>query len=190
MIPLEANCASCIIETAVKIIESSHADQMKKINAVKKALNIMANNFSKDYIAVDIANVVFRSIYESLDVKDPLAKLKMDSNNMALAIIPQIKEIIDTVNSLDLEQQQRIDVVLNDIGITQSVIRKLKQTHGENELLEAIDVYQFLKNRGRANGPGFLIEYLRSEWSPPPDYQPNPCSERAISDFKESWSFD
>ena len=103
--------------------------------------------------------------------------------------IAQKYEVIKHFYLIDINEDlvNCYNAIKNDV---QSVIRKLKQTHGENELLEAIDVYQFLKNRGRANGPGFLIEYLRSEWSPPPDYQPNPCSERAISDFKESWSFD
>ncbi len=91
---IQTECVPCLLKRV--IFESEHCtnDKNKKTKAIKNACKILSEMYDPNTCSASIATKVHKSVYESLNNKDPYEKLKKQANEAALRLVPRAEELI------------------------------------------------------------------------------------------------
>jgi hypothetical protein len=72
----------------------STQEEVKQRKALKAAIEVIANEYHGKENSVELSTKVHRAVYKSLDNWDPYQKLKKEATEVALSLLPRIKDII------------------------------------------------------------------------------------------------
>ena len=85
-------CVPCLIRRV--LFEAEEVDERASVKAVKNASKMLGELFNHDCCSADVATQVHRETYKILRSKDPYARLKKTSNDVALDIYPSAEGFV------------------------------------------------------------------------------------------------
>jgi len=90
-----SRCGYCLLHRGYQEILRSTEDEEVRFEAVKRLLELMANDFGPDAIPSIIGSERDRIIHRVTGCPDPYAELKKKANKMAREVLPRIKALIN-----------------------------------------------------------------------------------------------
>ena len=91
---IQPQCVPCLLKRIIFETELSTNDPNIKKKAIRKACEILSKNYSNNINSAEIATKVHKIVYETLKDDDPYKNLKKESNDIALSLIPELKDIL------------------------------------------------------------------------------------------------
>ncbi|MBN2603116.1 MAG: DUF89 family protein [Candidatus Thermoplasmatota archaeon] len=92
---IQTQCVPCLIKRIIFEAEQSTKNEKLKTTVIKKACNALSKLYDPSECSADIATKVHKMVYETLDDNDPYRDLKKQSNQIALSLVPRVKELIE-----------------------------------------------------------------------------------------------
>ncbi len=87
-------CAHCLLDRALNQAKLATEDEETQMEVTATILQFLAENFNKDSVPSHIGTER-DLIVQDLTGKDPYAELKQISNQMALNILPELRQLVD-----------------------------------------------------------------------------------------------
>ncbi len=170
---INLDCIPCFQRQALKAVRMNISDQKTQEHILKDVMKILLNlDWSKT--PPELAHIIHRYIRDKTKVDDPYKKVKKDSNDHALSLLPRLKTIVKE-SSDPLDTAVRISIAGNimDFGAlthfnvedTVNTILKKKfaihdiQTLRKN-ILRARDLLFFTDNAGEIVFDKLLLETI------------------------------
>ena len=76
---------------------------------------------------------------------------------------------------------------LIELGVKRSKANKIANSHGEETIAEKIKIYRWGLRNGKPWKPGYLIDMIEKDYSPPHGYKPDPNSEEERRKYLKGW---
>ncbi len=92
---MKPRCVPCLLNRVLFECELVTENEEEIASVMKQVLQKMAENYSSTRSSAEIATEIHRYTYELLGNSDPYKKLKDKSNEVALSLLPKVKEIIE-----------------------------------------------------------------------------------------------
>ena len=115
---IQTECVPCLIKRIIYESEQSTKDPEIQKKVVQNACKALGELYDPNVCSANIATKVHKIAYETLGDEDPYKDLKLESNRVALSLVPRVEEIIK--NSSDpLKTSMICSIVGNmlDFGI-------------------------------------------------------------------------
>jgi uncharacterized protein with ATP-grasp and redox domains len=91
---IQTQCVPCLLKRIIFETELSTKDPKIKKKTIRKACEILSKNYSHDINSAEIATKVHKIVYQTLEDDDPYKNLKKESNDIALSLAPELKDIL------------------------------------------------------------------------------------------------
>ena len=108
-------CGACILRQVKEVIDLSTEDESLKFELMQNCIMIMAENFENSQ-PNELATLVNQYIKQKTKCEDAYFKQKETSSKIALSILPNVKEIIKTDDSLETYVKAAIVGNIMDFG--------------------------------------------------------------------------
>jgi uncharacterized protein with ATP-grasp and redox domains len=95
------DCAPCFLRQAREALELATDDDLLKINIFKDIFTYISGVYEVGASSNSIGTNIHRMIKEKTGCEDPYHKEKVIGNEIALKILPQVKEILNNDDSLE-----------------------------------------------------------------------------------------
>lgn len=167
-------CGACILRQVKEAIDLSCSDENLKLDLMQNCIIHMAENF-KDSQPNELATEVNQYIKEKTKCSDAYFKQKEISDEIALSLIPKVKEILKTNNCL--ESYVKVSIVGNILdfgaynvntdfkGLIDSNLNKNLSINDVDEFEEALnhhdEVLYLVDNAGEIVFDKLLIEKIK-----------------------------
>ncbi len=92
---IQTECVPCLLKRIVFESEQSTNNLRIREKSLKNALNLLADLYDPNACSASVATRIHKITYESLGDKDPYKKLKIQSNKVALSLVPRVEELIE-----------------------------------------------------------------------------------------------
>jgi len=127
-------CVSCLIKRCA--YEAQLVDENKVEEAVKAALENLAELYDSNSCSADVATVVHKAVYETLG-GDPYIEMKKSCNQVALELVPKAEKLIQASDD-PLKAAVTCAIVGNvfDFGIAGSIVDPKELEKKFDELFE------------------------------------------------------
>jgi len=93
---IQTECLPCLLKRILFETELSTKEKKRQTKALRTACTLLAEHYNPEECSATIATKVHKGVYETLQDKDPYAKLKHTSNIIATSLVPTIEELIKT----------------------------------------------------------------------------------------------
>ncbi|WP_407392493.1 damage-control phosphatase ARMT1 family protein [Methanobrevibacter sp.] len=110
-------CGACILRQVKEVIDLSCSDESLKFELVQHCIMHMAENFNKDSQPNKIATEVNQYIKQKTKCADAYFKQKEISNEIALSIMPEVKDILKANDVLETYVKVAIVGNILDFGV-------------------------------------------------------------------------
>ena len=114
---LDYECGACILRQVKEVIDLSCDDENLKFELMRNCLKHMADNFNKDSQPNRIATEVNQYIKEMTKCEDAYFMQKELSNEIALSLMPNVDEILETDDGLETYVKLSIVGNILDFGV-------------------------------------------------------------------------
>ncbi|WP_405269584.1 damage-control phosphatase ARMT1 family protein [Methanobrevibacter sp.] len=136
-------CAACILRQVKEVIDLSCSDEKLKFELMSDCINIMAKDF-RDSQPNGLATVVNQYVKEKTGCEDPYSKQKEVSSEIALSLMPKVKEILKADDGLETYVKAAIVGNILDFGAYDvNTDFKALITNNLNENLSINDIEEF-----------------------------------------------
>jgi len=121
---IQPECLPCLLKRILFETELSTKEKKRQTTTLRTACKLLAESYDPEECSATIATTVHKSVYETLQEKDPYARLKHTSNRIANSVTPKIEELIKT-SSDPLKTSMICSIIGNimDFGIDGSSTR-------------------------------------------------------------------
>ena len=92
---IQPECIPCMLKRALFEIEISTRDKEKREKALLVALKTFAEIYDPSLSSAEIATKLHKAVYEAVGNKDPYKELKEKSNEIALRLLPRVREKVE-----------------------------------------------------------------------------------------------
>ena len=92
---IKTQCVPCLIKRIIFEAEQCTKNEKLKTTVIRNACNALSKLYDPSKCSADIATKVHKMVYETLNDNDPYIDLKNQSNQIALSLVPRIKELIE-----------------------------------------------------------------------------------------------
>lgn len=94
-------CAPCLLRQAKEAIDLTDVNDELKLEIMREILTFLSNEFSEDAVSNNLGTRMHHIIKNRTGNNDPYINLKYDGNKMALALLPEIKKLLNEDDSLE-----------------------------------------------------------------------------------------
>ncbi|WP_407462400.1 damage-control phosphatase ARMT1 family protein [Methanobrevibacter sp.] len=95
------NCGACFLRQAKEAIELSTDDEELKFKLIQDVLSYLGENFSKELSSNATGTRIHQYIKKETGCYDPYLNQKKEGNEIALSLMPKVREILKEDNSLE-----------------------------------------------------------------------------------------
>jgi uncharacterized protein with ATP-grasp and redox domains len=92
---IQKECIPCLLKRIIYETDISTSDDNVKTKAIKIASKKLSEAYNHDECSAVIATKVHQVVYETLNDNDPYIELKKLSNEVALSLLPKVKELVE-----------------------------------------------------------------------------------------------
>ncbi|MBQ2666379.1 ARMT1-like domain-containing protein [Methanobrevibacter sp.] len=172
---LSYECGACIMRQVGEVLDLSTDDEKLKFELMQNCIEYMSENFKKDSQPNKLATEVNQYIKQKTQCSDAYIREKQISNEIALSILPDIKDMIKSND--DLETYVKLSIVGNilDFGayspstdFEKLILKNLGKDLSindtqqlENALKHYSDLLYLVDNTGEIVFDRLLIEKIR-----------------------------
>jgi uncharacterized protein with ATP-grasp and redox domains len=93
---IQTECLPCLLKRILFETELSTNGKKYQAQALRTACSLLAKYYDPEECSATIATKVHKSVYDTLQDKDPYLQLKHTSNLIATSLIPKIEQLIKT----------------------------------------------------------------------------------------------
>jgi len=93
---IQTECLPCLLKRILFETELSTKEKETVTKALRTACNFLAEHYDPEECSAAIATKLHKSVYETLQNKDPYAELKHTSNLIATSLVPKIEGLTKT----------------------------------------------------------------------------------------------
>lgn len=90
---MDPQCVPCLIRRV--LFEAEEAGEGKSVKAVCSASRTLGRLFGPGVCSATVATQVHKEVYDILGTKDPYARLKKESNRVALSLFPAAERLVN-----------------------------------------------------------------------------------------------
>jgi len=91
---IQNECIPCLLKRILFETEISTKEKKRQTKAVRTACALLAEHYDPEECSATIATKLHKSVYETIQDKDPYAELKHTSNLIATSLVPKIQGLI------------------------------------------------------------------------------------------------
>jgi len=91
---IQTQCVPCLIKRIIFEAEQSTNEEKLKTSAISSACKIISEIYDPTKCSADIATKIHKIVYDTLGDSDPYKFLKIQSNKIAMSLVPRVKELI------------------------------------------------------------------------------------------------
>jgi uncharacterized protein with ATP-grasp and redox domains len=91
---IQKECVPCLLKRVLFETELSTSEKRHQTAAVRAACKLLAEQYNPAACSTTIATQIHKSVYETLEDKDPYLKLKQISNEVAQSLVQKIEILI------------------------------------------------------------------------------------------------
>jgi uncharacterized protein with ATP-grasp and redox domains len=115
---IQTECVPCLLKRVIYETEQSTKDPKIRTKVIQNACQALADLYDPDECSAVIATKIHKIVYETLGDDDPYRDLKMQSNQVALSLVPRVEALIEQ-SSDPLKTSMLCSIVGNtmDFGI-------------------------------------------------------------------------
>ena len=171
-------CVPCFLRQAKETLDLTDVNDELKLEIMGEILEFLSKEFSKDAVSNDIGTKMHHIIKNKTGNNDPYINLKRDGNKMALALLPEIKKLLNENDSLESYLRAAITGNLIDFSslglncnISEIMSKTLHQPLIINHLSELVKhletedyVLYLVDNTGEIVFDKLLIEKIKKEY--------------------------
>nr|WP_295622627.1 ARMT1-like domain-containing protein [uncultured Methanobrevibacter sp.] len=95
------NCGPCFLRQAKEAIELSTDDEELKFRLIQDILSYIGENFSKDMSSNATGSLIHQYVKKETGCYDPYLNQKKEGNEIALSLMPKVREILKDDDSLE-----------------------------------------------------------------------------------------
>ncbi len=172
-------CVPCFLRQARETLDLTDANDELKLEIMEEILKFLSKELSKDAVSNDIGTRMHHIIKNKTGNHDPYINLKHDGNKMALALLPEIKELLDEDDSLEAYLRAAITGNLIDfssLGLDCNISEIMSKTlhqpltiNHQKELVKHLETEEYLlylvDNTGEIVFDKLLIEKIKKEYN-------------------------
>jgi uncharacterized protein with ATP-grasp and redox domains len=93
---IQTECLPCLLKRILFETELSTKEKKRQTKALRTACTLLGEHYDPEECSATIATKLHKSVYETLQNKDPYAELKHTSNLIATSLVPTIERLIKT----------------------------------------------------------------------------------------------
>jgi uncharacterized protein with ATP-grasp and redox domains len=95
---IQSECVPCLIRRIIFETKISTEDKSLQTKAIKNACKTLSQIYNPNKSSAEIATMVHKVVYDTLEDEDPYSELKKMSNMVAKSLLPKTEEIIKVSN--------------------------------------------------------------------------------------------